>query len=477
MHQPGPRTLLVGFEKPLNQAAVRAAVDRLRVEGRPLPFLALVSRGDFLEERADLFIREVRDFRELGFATSRGWSFPSRELWERLQPAEAVAMNMMSRTWRRARAGKNHESRKRRWLEWVSHAHGLLVENRIERVLHCNVPHFPFQFVLHEVARALGIETRFLMQLQVRDSFVLAPTIEELHEPVGRVLRGEPGAPALPDAPEPRMVAELERRTTRHRPFYMSGKGLGAWTRFHRAQRRFLRFHLRSLPTALSYWAARRARGGRIEPGTPFVYLPLHLQPEATTLPLGGIYEHQGLTVETLVRALPPGWLLVVKENPKQRFDKRAAAFYRRLASLPSVRLVSRSRNSFDLLTGCRAVATVTGTAGWEALCVGKPTLVLGQAFFRHAPGAHVVGSVEDAREALARISEGRTGGAGPDGAARFLRALQAVSYEGVCDEYYLRDSKRTFEQSVESITEAVLAALVPSTAAEAQGAPEAVHA
>jgi len=451
--QTSPRLLLVGFHTPINQAAACRALDRLDDEGRPAPFLGLVSRDNFLGERVDAWLPDQRGFRDLGFGASRSWPLPPRRLWERLQPAEAVAMHMMDRTWRSARAGKKHESRKRRWLEWVTYAYGFLTAHGVERVLHCNVPHFPFQYALFETARAMGLETRFLMQLQVKDTYLVAPSIDELHEPVGRALEGGAGDHEL----EPRMGEELERRTTRHKPFYMSGKGIPAWTRFYTAQRRFFRGRLRSLPAAAAYRSARLKSGDPPKDGEPYVYLPLHLQPEATTLPLGGVYGDQSLVVETLARALPEGWLLVVKENPKQRFDKRSPGFYRRLASLPSVRLVGRDVSSFDLLESCRAVATITGSAGWEALCSNKPALVFGKAFYRHATGAAAIASLADARAALGAIADGSFPTPTKDDCGHFLAALQTVTHEGVCDAAYLRDSGRSEEESIETCTEAVL--------------------
>ena len=105
------------------------------------------------------------------------------------------------------------------------------------------------------------------------------------------------------------------------------------------------------------------------------------------------------LAIETLARALPAGWKVVVKENPAQRFAKRELGFYEHLAGIPAVHLVSKQENTFDLIERCDAVATITGTAGWEALFRGKPSIAFGRAFYRGGPG---VISVDDPIE-LAR--------------------------------------------------------------------------
>jgi hypothetical protein len=86
----------------------------------------------------------------------------------------------------------------------------------------------------------------------------------------------------------------------------MHSKGVPLWTRLYTFQRRFLRGRIRSIPVTRAYRAARRKRGEAPTAETPYVYLPLHLQPEATTSPMGGVFTDQYLALETLVRALPP---------------------------------------------------------------------------------------------------------------------------------------------------------------------------
>ncbi len=458
MAQSSSRVLIVGFHSPLNQGALTQALEESEARGTALEFIALVSRSNFLGARADEFIDSSDGFKSRGFEASKAWPFPSRQLWEDLRSAESVAYRMMERVHRVARAGKTIELQKRRWYEWVAFTYGFLKHHRIDRVVQCNVPHFPFQYALHETARAIGIETRFLMQLQIKETYLIASSIDGIYGPLRRALEdaGEQGRPEL----EGRMRDELDRRTTRHQPFYMHSKGIPLRTRYYAFQRRFLRGAIRSIPSKRAYRAARRAGGEAPSEGTPYVYVPLHLQPEAPTLPLGDVYVDQLLMVETLVRALPDGWLIVVKENPKQRLEKRDASFYRRLEQLDCVRLVGRDANSFDLLHGSQAVATITGTAGWEALCTGKPTLTFGHAVYRHARGSVAVESVEQLRDALASIAAGDFPNATVDDCARFLGALQTVTYAGISEEEYLRDSEHDAESAARACSAAMAEAL-----------------
>jgi hypothetical protein len=121
--------------------------------------------------------------------------------------------------------------------------------------------------------------------------------------------------------------------------------------------------------------------------GAPYVYFPLHLQPELTTSAVGGVYADQLLALEALSARMPEGHLIYVKENPKQTEKQRGPLFYKRLRALKNVRVVHLRESSSDLIRGSLSVATITGTAGWEALFHGKPVLVFGSAWYREFPG------------------------------------------------------------------------------------------
>jgi hypothetical protein len=125
----------------------------------------------------------------------------------------------------------------------------------------------------------------------------------------------------------------------------------------------------------------------------PYIYFPLHLQPELTTSALGDIFADQMLALERLSSLLPNGWKILLKENPKQTSCQRGELFFQRLGTLHNVALVPTSADTFELISKSKFVATITGTAGWEAIKGGKPALVFGRPWyltlagvFRYAP-------------------------------------------------------------------------------------------
>jgi hypothetical protein len=142
-----------------------------------------------------------------------------------------------------------------------------------------------------------------------------------------------------------------------------------------------------------------QARSQAPDLSEPYVYLPLHYQPEMTTSPNGGVFVDQFLCVETLVRNIPPEWKIYVKEHLTQfnAFGEghtgRSSQFYDDLLRFPNVRLVQMECDSFTLIEHALAVATVSGTVGWEAMARRKPVLVFGLAWYESYPGALKVNS------------------------------------------------------------------------------------
>ena len=119
-----------------------------------------------------------------------------------------------------------------------------------------------------------------------------------------------------------------------------------------------------------------------------YVYFPLHMQPELTTDPLGSFYSDQIFAIESLRKKIPKHVSIIIKENPKQTFEWREVNFYKRIERLENVFFVDSSVNTYYLLRHSQAVATITGTAGWEAILAGKPVIIFGSAWYKSLYGA-----------------------------------------------------------------------------------------
>jgi len=119
-------------------------------------------------------------------------------------------------------------------------------------------------------------------------------------------------------------------------------------------------------------------RAVREIPGQPFAYFPLHVDPEESTMLYAPYQTNQLAIIEMLSKSLPLGMDLVVKEHPSM-IGQRPSGFYRALSKTPKVILVSALESPFDLIRRAALTFVITGTAGWEAMMLQKPVIVLGE--------------------------------------------------------------------------------------------------
>lgn len=149
-----------------------------------------------------------------------------------------------------------------------------------------------------------------------------------------------------------------------------------------------------------------------------FIYIPLHLQPEDNTCPMGDVFEDQILMVDIIASSVPDDWVVYVKENIIQwspnlvRSDLyRYKGYYKKIASLRNTHLIPAEINSFDLINKSQAVATVAGTAGWEAVLMSKPALIFGYVWYMYCEGVFRVSDFNSCKDAINKI----VGGYKPD--------------------------------------------------------------
>ena len=145
-----------------------------------------------------------------------------------------------------------------------------------------------------------------------------------------------------------------------------------------------------------------------------YVFCALHYQPEKTTSPLGGEFDDQEYMIKLISQLVPKGWLVYVKEHPSQfvssyaRYgEKRSRGYYRSILKCPNVRFVPLTSDTFSLIDNSMAVATVTGTVGWESVVREKPALIFGHAWFKNCNAVFHITSVDDLMRALSVISKG----------------------------------------------------------------------
>ncbi len=137
-----------------------------------------------------------------------------------------------------------------------------------------------------------------------------------------------------------------------------------------------------------------------------FYYFPLHVDPEASTMVVSPMITNQLYVLEYISKILPINEALVVKEHVTM-IGKRPDHFYEKINSLPRVYLIHHQESSFKLIKKSKAVITITGTSGMEALFLGKPAIFLGKFIYSFLNKGFVeTNGIESITKALHSISK-----------------------------------------------------------------------
>jgi len=187
----------------------------------------------------------------------------------------------------------------------------------------------------------------------------------------------------------------------------------------------------------------------------PYIYVPLHRQPEGTTNPMGGIFDDQILMIDILRSCLPDGWNLYIKEHPTQwKFPLahlgRFKGYYTYIASHGNVKLVPTNIPGFDLIDNCRGVATVTGTTGLEAVMKGKPALAFGYPIYMYCEGVLRVRDTKTCEEAMSRVYNGYT--PNKEKVLQYLQAVERTAAKAYIHKRHGIHSGLTHNESVNNL-------------------------
>lgn len=112
-----------------------------------------------------------------------------------------------------------------------------------------------------------------------------------------------------------------------------------------------------------------------------FFLLPLHFQPEASTLVFAQNYVDQLEHIKKCATNIPLGTYLYVKEHPSM-YRTRRLSVLKKLRRIENVKLISPYENTFELIKKAKGIITLTNTTGIEGIVSKKPVYVFGNVFY-----------------------------------------------------------------------------------------------
>jgi hypothetical protein len=135
----------------------------------------------------------------------------------------------------------------------------------------------------------------------------------------------------------------------------------------------------------------------------PYVYLPLHQEPERSLLIAAPFYTNQVENIKHVVKSLPVGFKLYVKEHPTQGPARgwRKISTYKEIMEIPNVILIHPSFSSKELIKNCSLVVTAGGTSCFEAAFYGKSSILFADLGYKLLPSVYKLNRLEELPDAI----------------------------------------------------------------------------
>ena len=134
-----------------------------------------------------------------------------------------------------------------------------------------------------------------------------------------------------------------------------------------------------------------------IQHAQKFVYYPLHIEQERSTLIVTPFYTNDIEFVKIIAKSLPIEYILYVKEHPSQITRHwRNKKFYEELNKIPNVTVIHPHTSSLELIKNCSLVITLSGTSALEAAFYEKPAITCANFDYTLLPSIERLKSIEE---------------------------------------------------------------------------------
>jgi hypothetical protein len=128
-----------------------------------------------------------------------------------------------------------------------------------------------------------------------------------------------------------------------------------------------------------------------------FIFFPLQLDPERTTLIDAPFFTNQLELVRNTAKSLPIGYKLYVKEHSAMITRSwRSLDYYKELQKIPNVILIHPSIPPEEILKQCSLVITINSTAAFDGAFYEKPSIVFGDPMYSNLPFVHKVDNIKN---------------------------------------------------------------------------------
>ena len=133
-----------------------------------------------------------------------------------------------------------------------------------------------------------------------------------------------------------------------------------------------------------------------VEEFKPFVYFPLHSEPEKALLLDAPYYSNQIELIHNIAKSLPVNFTLLVKDHLVTKILGRSVTFYEQIVNLPNVKLLHPKVERDKILKNCSLVVTIGGSSGLEAAFFNKPSIIISDTHYSSIPSVIRLKTIEE---------------------------------------------------------------------------------
>jgi len=399
---------------------------------------------------------------------------PGKDLIEQLRRVESLILTMMNKKLDRLHT----DERKHLYYNIVQYWHGVLEKYKPDIIIFGDVPHNIFNYLIYELAYLLNIKTITFQDTGIPGRLLTYTNFWEGSNDLHKELRKNKNKNfslkyLSKDLQEHYRLQIDPRRDATPINVNMQKDQYSGFNLFLRRLKNLkksikkgtiLKLIIRNITKKFKQNLKKEYNSVQIRPdfNKKFIYVPLHVQPECSTSPLGGIFVDQILMIEILSASLPTNWVIYVKEHPIQWIRRglifssaRYPEYYKKIARLKNVQLVPVEIDTYALINKSQAVATVTGTAAWEAILRSKPAIVFGYPWYRDCSEIFRVKDVESCKKALKKIASNFV--VNQQKIINYLKCLDKATIHGYFSPGHKKMSKLTKQENLNNIVQKII--------------------
>ncbi|WP_452225474.1 capsular polysaccharide export protein, LipB/KpsS family [Lacinutrix chionoecetis] len=192
---------------------------------------------------------------------------------------------------------------------------------------------------------------------------------------------------------------------------------------------------------------------------TQFLLLyPLQMQPEANIDVWGRAYRNQSELINALANAIPEDVTLVVKPNPKSKYEL-SAGLLDVVKHHQNIICLAHSTKMDDVLKDIDLVVTVTGTIAIECILSNKPVVTMVKTLNNKAANCLYLPNLKDLDSVISKVKSSTFITLKDNEKANFINALNSTSFKGIISDPYC-DANCVGSSNIENVEKAFLTVL-----------------